>query len=82
MTLHFEKPEIPGTRSGYVIRFSCPLCAAENVIINKTPRDHFKESRIAPCTQCRKRFTVVTPHMNQKPGYSPVPSYAGGKAPR
>jgi hypothetical protein len=62
MTTQCKKPEITGTRTGYVIRFTCPLCAAENIIINKTPRDHFKESRDATCSRCRKRSTVITPN--------------------
>ena len=50
------KPEIAGTRSGYVIRFTCPLCNAENSIVNKTPRDHYKLTRDAACSRCRKRM--------------------------
>ena len=65
------KPEIAGTRSGYVIRFTCPLCNAENSIVNKTPRDHYKLTRDAACSRCRKRSTVTTPAMTQNPGYSP-----------
>jgi transcription elongation factor Elf1 len=75
MIHHSVKPEIAGTRSGYVIRFTCPLCHAENTIVNKTPRDHYKESRDAACTRCKKRFAVTTPAMTGKTGYSPVPSY-------
>jgi transcription elongation factor Elf1 len=66
------KPEIAGTRSGYVIRFMCPQCNAENHIVNKTPRDHFKVARDASCTRCRKRYVVTTPAMVQNTGYSPV----------
>jgi hypothetical protein len=66
------KPEIAGTRSGYVIRFTCPLCNAENSIVNKTPRDHYKLTRDAACSRCRKRSTVTTPAMTQNPGYSPA----------
>ncbi|MGB9176349.1 MAG: hypothetical protein WCB46_06385 [Methanoregula sp.] len=66
------KPEIAGTRSGYVIRFTCPQCNAENHIVNKTPRDHYKLAREAACTCCRKRCVVTTPAMTQNPGYSPV----------
>ena len=66
------KPEIAGTRSGYVIRFTCPVCNAENSIINKTPRDHYKLTRDAACTRCKKRYVVITPAMTQNPGYSPV----------
>jgi len=61
MTQLHEKPEISGTRAGYVIRYTCPACASENIIINKTPRDHFKESRDASCKQCRKRMRVIAP---------------------
>ena len=72
MKNHSVKPEIAGTRSGYVIRFTCPLCNAENSIVNKTPRDHYKVSRDAACARCRKRSVVITPAMTQNPGYSPV----------
>jgi transcription elongation factor Elf1 len=70
------KPEITGTRSGYVIRFTCPLCNTENSIVNKTPRDHYKETRDAPCSHCRKHLRVITPRIDQKPIYSPVSSAA------
>ena len=73
MKSHSVKPEVAGTRSGYVIRFTCPLCNAENSIVNKTPRDHYKPTRDAACTRCRKRCAVTTPSMTQNPGYSPVP---------
>ncbi|RPI38950.1 MAG: hypothetical protein EHM53_07395 [Methanoregulaceae archaeon] len=69
---HPAKPEISGTRSGYVIRFTCPLCNAENSIVNKTPRDHYKVARDAACTRCRKRCVVKTPSMRENRGYSPV----------
>jgi hypothetical protein len=72
MIKHSVKPEIMGTRSGYVILFTCPLCNSENNIVNKTPRDHYKETRDASCTHCRKHSTVITPPMNQRPGNSPV----------
>ncbi|PKL64735.1 MAG: hypothetical protein CVV32_06525 [Methanomicrobiales archaeon HGW-Methanomicrobiales-3] len=62
MTRHSTKPEVTGTRTGYVIRFTCPVCTAENLIVNKTPRDHFKETRDASCTRCRKRSTILTPN--------------------
>jgi transcription elongation factor Elf1 len=62
MTKLTQKPEIMGTRTGYIIRFTCPLCAAENLIVNKTPRDHYKETRDASCSRCRKRSTVLTPN--------------------
>jgi transcription elongation factor Elf1 len=57
------KPEIPGTRSGYVIRFTCPACSTENAIVNKSPRDHYKETRDAACKQCKKRSRIITPGM-------------------
>jgi transcription elongation factor Elf1 len=81
MTSHFEKPEISGTRTGYVIRFTCPLCAAENCIVSKTPKDHYKETRDATCTQCRKRSRVLTPRADRRTGYSPVSSYTGCRTP-
>ena len=62
MTKNFLKPEVMGTRTGYVIRFTCPACSTENVIVNKTPRDHFKEARDSSCTKCRIRSSVVTPY--------------------
>jgi hypothetical protein len=61
MTTQIPYPEIRGTRTGYVIRFTCPLCAAESTIVNKTPRDHFRNARVASCRHCRKRLTVLTP---------------------
>jgi transcription elongation factor Elf1 len=67
MTKNFLKPEVTGTRTGYVIRFTCPACSAENVIVNKTPRDHFKEARDASCTKCRKRSSVLTPYAVPQP---------------
>ena len=73
MKNHSVKPEIAGTRSGYVIRFTCPLCNAENSIINKTPRDYYKLTRDAACHHCKKRSVVMTPAMTQNPGYSVVP---------
>lgn len=72
MKNHSVKPEIAGTRSGYVIRFTCPLCNTENSIVNKTPRDHYKPTRDAACSRCRKRIAVTTPAMTQDPGHSPV----------
>jgi len=71
MKNHSVKPEIAGTRSGYVIRFTCPVCHAENSIVNKTPRDHYKVARDATCHHCKKRCVVITPAMTQNPGYSP-----------
>jgi transcription elongation factor Elf1 len=78
MKNHSLRPEIQGTRAGYVIRFTCPVCAAENVIITKTPKDHFKESHEASCKQCRKRSTILTPYMNHKMDYYPVSAYGHG----
>ncbi|GEM_PF-895731 len=75
MIQHSLKPEILGTRTGYVIRFTCPVCHTENAIINKTPRDHFKDTRDATCKQCRKRSTILTPGTNAKPARSYVQSY-------
>jgi hypothetical protein len=77
MTKNFQKPEVMGTRTGYVIRFMCPSCSAENVIVNKTPRDHFKEARDASCTKCRKRSSVVTPYANPQMVRARVPSPIG-----
>ncbi|MFY9801373.1 MAG: hypothetical protein WAK10_09010 [Methanoregula sp.] len=64
-----------GTRSGYVILFTCPFCNTKNSIVNKTPRDHYKEARNALCSHCRKHSTVTTPRMNQIADHSPVSSY-------
>jgi len=61
MIKNTTKPEIMGTRAGYVIRFTCPLCHTENAIINKSPRDHYKKTRDAACMHCRKRSIIVTP---------------------
>jgi len=72
MKNHSVKPEVAGTRSGYVIRFTCPLCNAENSIVNKTPRDHYKVSRDAGCHTCKKRCVVLTPAMTQNPGFAPI----------
>ncbi len=72
MTDHTIHPEIPGTRSGYVIRYTCPRCNTENSIVNKSPRDHYKLNRDTTCTCCRKRCRVVTPAIRQSPEYPPV----------
>jgi transcription elongation factor Elf1 len=77
MTRNPLKPEINGTRAGYVIRFTCPGCAGENVIINKTAKDHFKETHLASCKQCRSRLTIVTPSVNRMLRSSPVYAYPG-----
>jgi len=76
-----QKPEISGTRTGYVIRFTCPQCAAENLIVSKTPKDHYKESRDASCSRCRKRSRVLTPRENRRLETSPVSSYNGVNTP-
>jgi len=75
MIKHSLKPEVMGTRTGYVIRFTCPVCHAENAIINRIARDHFRETRDSTCKQCRQRSTVLTPGTNQKPALSAVQSY-------
>ena len=46
-------PEIKGTRAGYVIRFTCPSCAAESTIVNKMPQDHFRNARVVSCPALR-----------------------------
>lgn len=61
MTLQSLHLEIKGTRTGYVIRYTCPVCATESIIVNKTPRDHFKEARVVSCKHCKSRMTVLTP---------------------
>jgi transcription elongation factor Elf1 len=61
MTKNPVKPEIPGTRTGYVIRFTCPECTRENIIITKTAKDHYKETHFGTCKQCRSRSTILTP---------------------
>ncbi|MDD1710738.1 MAG: hypothetical protein LUQ37_07535 [Methanoregulaceae archaeon] len=50
-----------GTRSGYVIRFTCPTCYKENSIICNMPKSYYKESRDGTCAQCRKHCEVLTP---------------------
>lgn len=72
MKKHIVKPEITGTRSGYVIRFTCPLCNTENTIVNKIPRDHYKETRDASCSHCRKHSIVITPRLHQITACTPV----------
>ncbi|MFA4860925.1 hypothetical protein [Methanoregula sp.] len=61
MTLQSLHPEIQGIRTGYSIRYTCPTCAKESTIVNKAPRDHFKEARVVSCKHCRTRLTVLTP---------------------
>ena len=58
------KPTVIGTRSGYVIRFTCPDCNKENTIVFNMPKAFYKESRDGTCSKCRKRFTVLTPGHN------------------
>jgi transposase-like protein len=66
------KQEAVGTRSGYIIRYTCPSCHHDNAIINKTPKECYRESRYATCHQCKKQYTVTTPGMFEKKVYSPV----------
>lgn len=54
-------PTVVGTRSGYVIRFTCPSCFKENSIVFNMPKAYFKESREGTCAKCKKHFTVLTP---------------------
>jgi DNA-directed RNA polymerase subunit RPC12/RpoP len=54
-------PEVRGTRTGYMIRYTCPACIAESVIVNNSPKDHFKRTRTVTCRYCRTRMTVLTP---------------------
>jgi hypothetical protein len=61
MTAYQSHPEIRGTRTGYVIRYTCPSCATESIIVSKSPRDHFKNARVVSCKNCRKRLNVLTP---------------------
>lgn len=61
MTSQSLHPDILGTRIGQVIRFTCPTCATDGIIVNKTPRDHFKAARVVSCKHCRSRLTVLTP---------------------
>lgn len=57
------KPTVIGTRSGYVIRYTCPDCGHENSIVYNMPKAFYRESREGTCTKCRKRFTIATPGM-------------------
>jgi transcription elongation factor Elf1 len=72
MTKLSLKQEVIGTRTGYVIRFTCPSCLHDNSIVNKTPKECYRETRDATCHQCKKRSTVMTPGMYEKKVYSPV----------
>lgn len=53
--------EVRGTRTGYVIRYTCPVCIVESIIVSKMPGDHFKSTRDVSCRHCRTRITVLTP---------------------
>jgi hypothetical protein len=55
------KQTVIGTRSGYVIRFTCRECNTENSIVYNTPKEFYKESRDGRCSRCRTRYTVLTP---------------------
>ena len=72
MTKLSLKQEVTGTRTGYVIRFTCPSCLHDNAIVNKTPKECYRETRDATCHQCKLRSTVLTPGMYEKKVYSPV----------
>lgn len=61
MKIQKTYPEVRGTQAGYVIRYTCPECILESIIVNKSPRDHFKTERTVSCRHCRTRITVVTP---------------------
>ncbi len=54
-------PEARGTRSGYVIRYTCPSCTGESVIVSSSAQDHYKQTRNVTCGHCRVRVTVLTP---------------------
>ncbi|MDD1719591.1 MAG: hypothetical protein LUQ25_06000 [Methanoregulaceae archaeon] len=54
------KPTVVGTRSGYVIRFTCPSCFKQNSIVYNMPKACYKVSRDATCAQCKKHITVLT----------------------
>lgn len=55
------KTVVAGTPSGYIIRWTCPACSAENTIVNRSPGEFFKPARDATCRTCRKRSTISTP---------------------
>jgi transcription elongation factor Elf1 len=61
MTKEDLKPVIMGTRTGYMIRFTCPACHNENSIVYHMPKDYYKDTRDATCARCRQRSTVLTP---------------------
>lgn len=69
------KPEVVGTRNGYIIHFTCPDCQKENSITYNMPRKFFQETRDAPCARCKKQFTILTPdHHIRKPVLSGNPA--------
>jgi len=59
------KPVVAGTPSGYIIRWTCPECYTENIIINRTPGEFFKAARESTCKKCRKRSVVSTTRFNK-----------------
>lgn len=61
MIKNLVKPSVVGTRSGYIIRFTCPSCLKENKIVYNMPKAYFQESRDGTCAQCKKHYTVLTP---------------------
>lgn len=54
------RTEVPGTRAGNAIRFTCPDCRKETSITFRMPKEFFMEKRDASCSSCRRRFTVLT----------------------
>ncbi|MEN6609257.1 MAG: hypothetical protein ABFC24_00290 [Methanoregulaceae archaeon] len=72
MVLQSTKPELIGTRSGYVIRFTCPDCHTENSIVYSMPKKYFLETRDASCAKCRKRYTIRVPGEKHAGIASPV----------
>ncbi len=54
-------PEIRGTHTGYMIRYTCPACCAESTIVSNSPRDHYRSVRVVSCHQCQARLTLRTP---------------------
>jgi hypothetical protein len=59
-----SKPTVVGTRSGYVIRFTCPSCFKENSITFNMPQAFYRPSRDGTCSQCKKQYSVLTPGQN------------------
>jgi hypothetical protein len=64
MMKNLVKPTVFGTRSGYIIRFTCPNCLKENSIMYNMPKAYYKESRDGTCRQCKNHYTVLTPGKN------------------